>query len=126
MNARFADPKHHPEGLSPRVEPRLDLGREYCQVTYTYEQGGFTYSAEGLVRDFSKKGCGIRGTTIIPPIGSKTNLMVFLPGHIAPLYFEGTVSWTAGEFFGVKFPEMSPKDYQVLRQYMWNVMNGNL
>lgn len=123
MKARFASPKTLPDGLSSRVEPRMTLEREYCQVTYTYERGGLTYSAEGFVRDFSKKGCGIRGGTIIPPVGSHTSLTVLLPGQTAPLYFEATVSWIAGDFFGVQFPEVCPKDYQVLRQYMWNVMN---
>jgi hypothetical protein len=29
----------------------------------------------------------------------------------------------AGDYFGVRFPEMDKKDYARVRQYTWNVLN---
>lgn len=123
MNTRPADPNILQTDI-PQVQPPTGTEREplYCRVTFTYEADGLTYSAEGFTRDFSKSECGIRGS-IIPPVGSKTCLILCLLDQQASLSFDATITWVAGDFFGVQFPEVNEKDYTRIRRYMWNVLN---
>jgi hypothetical protein len=125
MKTRPADPNIHTQTHSPWVKLSTGDEREEpidCQVTYTYEADGFTYAGEGTTRDFSKIGCGIRGS-IIPPVGSKTRLTLYLLDPKASLSFDATITWVAGDYFGVQFPEVNERDYTRIRRYMWNVLN---
>jgi hypothetical protein len=94
----------------------------HCRVAYTYQAGGSTYTVDGATRDLCRIGCGIRGT-IIPPVGSKTSLRVYVPGQKLPLSLDARIAWVAGDYFGVRFPEMNKKDYLRVRQYMWSVLH---
>jgi hypothetical protein len=87
-----------------------------CRVTYSYQQ------AEGVIRDLSRTGCGIRGD-ILPPIGTHIRLTVYLEDEEPPLSLDATVTWKVGEFFGVDFERMDAKDYTRIRRYMWTVLN---
>jgi hypothetical protein len=94
-----------------------------CRVGYTYKVGEATYAVDGLTRDISRFGCGIRGA-IIPLVRSKTRLTLYLPNQKLPLSIDARVTWVTGDFFGVEFPEMKKEDYTRIRRYMWTVLNG--
>ena len=125
MNARPAVSKTHPQKTFPPFKNRRVAARERmsCRVTYTYQAGGATYAVDGVGRDFCKIGCGIRGS-IIPPVGSKTRLTIYLRGQKVPLPLDARVTWVAGDYFGVQFSQMNKRDYTRIRQYMWMVLNG--
>lgn len=124
MNAHTAVSKTQSQRIVPQFKNRRGAEREplHCRVTYTYQTGLSTYAVEGVARDLCKIGCGIRGT-IIPPVGSTTRLKVFLPGYKLPISLDARISWVAGDYFGVRFPEMNKKDYSRVRQYMWSLLN---
>ena len=110
---------NNPELPAPALEPWEQAERAFIyRVTYTYETRGATYSTEGLSRDFSRSGCGIRGT-IIPPVGSKIGVTLHF-GQNLDVSTTATITWVAGEFFGVGFHEMNKKDYVRIRQYIRN------
>jgi hypothetical protein len=104
---------------SRRVTQREPL---HCRVSYTYQAGGSTYTVEGVTRNMCRIGCGIRGT-ILPPVGSKTRLRVHLPGQKLPIALDARITWVAGDYFGVQFPEMEKKDYTRVREYLWRVLS---
>ena len=124
MHARTADLKTHLTRTLPRFNSQRAAPREplYCRVTYTYQVDGSTFAVDGVTRDLCRMGCAIRGT-IIPPVGSKTRLKVYLPGHKLPISLDAKITWVAGQYFGVQFPQMDRKDYARVRQYMWSVLN---
>jgi len=124
MNVRTADLKTHSQRTGPQFRNRRVAERQpaHCRVTYTYQAGGSTYTVDGVTRDVCRIGCGIRGT-IIPPVGSRTSLRVYLPGQKLPISLDARITWVAGDYFGVRFPEMNKKDYSRVRQYMWSVLN---
>ncbi len=124
MNARLAVQKTPSQRAVSPFKNRRVAEREpaHCRVAYTYQAGGSTYTVDGVTRDLCRIGCGIRGT-IMPPIGSKTSLRVYLPGQKLPILLDARITWVAGDYFGVRFPEMNKKDYSRVRQYMWSLLN---
>ena len=123
-------------GMKPsnmRIDPQkghtfLDRRRDaerapmYCRVTYAREEGDFTYIAEGLLRDLSKIGCGIRGRNP-PAVGSQITLTLYLQDRKPPLCLVGTiVSWVAGDFFGAKFPQLTVEERNRVQQHIWSCM----
>ena len=94
----------------------------YCRLSYSFQAGGVSYEAQGLTRDVSKTGCGILGN-IIPSAGTPIRLTLDLLDREAPLSFEGTVTWTVGEFFEVRLFDVDVKDYTRIRRYLWHVLN---
>jgi hypothetical protein len=124
MHARTADSKTHSQRTLPQFKNRRVAEREpmLCRVTYTYQVGSSTYAVDGVTRDLCRIGCGIRGTIIIPRVGSKTRLKVYLPGQKLPISSDARVTWVAGDYFGVQF-QLESKDYTRVRQYMWSVLN---
>jgi hypothetical protein len=127
MNARTAVSNTHSQRIVPEFKNRrvTDRERMHCRVTYTYQAGSSTYAVDGMSRDLCKIGCGIRGT-IIPPVGSKTRLKVYLGGHKLPIALDARISWVAGNYFGVRFPEMNKQDYTRVRRYLWTVLNTTM
>jgi hypothetical protein len=88
----------------------------YGHVTYTYKEGVYIYTIEGLIRDLSETGCGIRGP-MPQVVGSQIKVMLSLPDQQPPLCVSGAlVSWVAGDFFGVKFPKLKPHQYDRVQQ----------
>ena len=118
MHARTADLKTHLQRTLPQFKNRrvAERGPMRCRVTYTYQVGGSTYAVDGVTRDLCRIGCGVRGT-IMPAVGSRTRLKVYLPGQNLPISLDAWVNWVAGDYFGVRFPEMDRKDYMRVRQY---------
>jgi hypothetical protein len=125
MNARTVTPKTHVPRTLPLYKNERNTERKptCCRVGYTYQVGEATYTVDGLTRDISKFGCGIRGA-IIPPMRSKTRLTLYLPNQRLPLFLDARVIWVAGDYFGVQFPEMRKEDYMRVRRFMWTVLNG--
>ena len=119
------DPRNQPK--ITYQEHRSDAAREsvYCRLVYSYQGCGLTYHAEGIIRDFSKTGCGVRGT-IVPPVGSKTRLTLDLMDDKLPVSLDAKITWVAGEFFGVQFPEVNTKDYARIQRYMRNTVNRSV
>src|SRR5215204_7040394 len=110
MPARTAESKTQSQRTLSEFKNRRKAEREpmHWRVTYTYQGGGSTYIVEGVTRDFGKMGCGIRGT-IMPPVGSKTRLKVYLPSNKLPLSMDAKITWVAGDFFGVRIPNIDKK-----------------
>ena len=104
MNVRTADLKTHSQRTGPQFKNRRVAEREpaHCRVTYTYQAGGSTYTVDGVTRDLCRIGCGIRGT-ILPPVGSKTSLRVYLPGQKHPISLDARITWVAGDVLGSDF-----------------------
>ena len=90
----------------------------YGYATYTYKEGLFLYTIEGLIRDLSETGCGIRG--MMPQsVGSQIRVMLSLPDHQPPLCVSrAIVSWVDGHFFGVKFPKLKPHESERVHQHV--------
>ena len=86
----------------------------YGYATYTYKEGLFIYTIEGLIRDLSETGCDIRG---MKPqgVGSQIRVMLSLRDQQPPLCVSrAIVSWVAGDCFGIKFPKLKPQEYELL------------
>jgi hypothetical protein len=96
-----------------------------CRVTYMCKVDGVTHLVEGRMVDMSKTGCGIRGS-LLPPIGSDTTLTLHLLDRKPPLCFEGSVTWTAGDFFGVSIRELNEHDYTRIRRCLWKLHHLNM
>jgi hypothetical protein len=96
------------------------LGSISCRVTYSHEINGATHLAEGVTRDFSPIECTLRGS-VVPPVGSKTTLTLSLRDQYRPLSLDGTITWTAGEYFGVGLAELDDHDYKRILQWLWDV-----
>jgi hypothetical protein len=79
--------------------------------------GEATYAVDGTAQDISRSGCGIRGT-MIPPVGSKTRLALYLPDQKVPLSLDARIIRVAGNYFGVEFTGMKKDDYARIRRYM--------
>ena len=123
MRARTANSKKLSQKTLPPFKNRRIAEREpmHWRVTYTYQAGGSTYIVDGVTRDFGKMGCGIRGT-IMPPVGSKTRLKVYLPSNKLPISLDAKITWVAGDFFGVRIPNIDKKDYMRVGQYIRSVL----
>src|SRR5215207_4071073 len=72
----------------------------WCRLTYTCEVDGMTNFAQGLTADFCKTECDIRGN-VLPAVGGKTVLTLYLLDRKPPLSFDGTITWRAGDYFGM-------------------------
>ena len=88
----------------------------YGQATYTYMKGPFIYTIEGPIHDLSDSGCVIRGT--MPEIVGKHMKVRLSPDdEQEPLCIkDAVVSWVHGDYFGVTFPKLKPKQYSQLRE----------
>jgi len=115
--------------LAPRMNLQNKLGSRnrrggaerapmYAYATYTYKVGVFIYTIEGLIRDLSETGCGIRGTVPLG-VGSQIRVMLSLPDQQPPFCVSrAIVSWVAGHCFGVKFPKLKPHEYERVHQHI--------
>jgi hypothetical protein len=55
---------------------------------------------------------------MIPPVGSKTRLALYLPDQKVPLSLDARIIRVAGNYFGVEFTGMKKDDYARIRRYM--------
>lgn len=92
-----------------------------CGVTYSYEVNGHTH----LMCGFSAMECTIRGR-VLPPVGSQTTVTVSLRDHERPLSFNGTITSTSGECFGVGLAELQERDHKRILQWLWELGYVNM
>ena len=120
MNARYLNPSMKLQ-KTPVWRDRqggAERAPMYGHAIYTYKEGFYIYTVEGLIRDLSATGCDIRGT-MPQVVGSQIRVMLSLPDEQPPLCVRGAiVSWVAGEFFGVKFPKLKPHEYDRVHQHV--------
>ena len=89
----------------------------YGYATYSYKKGAFIYRVEGVISNLCKTGCNIQGTT--PQlVGSRMRVILSLNDQQPPMCVNGaTVSWFAGDSFGLKFPQLKPDDVVRLEKH---------
>jgi hypothetical protein len=87
------------------------------RATYTYEANGFRYTDEALLRDVSRHGCTIRGSTCLT-IGSKTSVNFYLSDQQRPLCVLARVISVRGTIFGVEFLQLSHSAYERLQRFI--------
>jgi len=89
---------------------------------------GLMYSAEdlkgelimgdGRVTDLSRRGLGIRGTTVVSP-GMELTMFLYLPDGQDPLFIvEARVAWSAGHRFGVHLLRMNLRERNRLHYFL--------
>jgi hypothetical protein len=110
--------QHKPASLDQSV---IAVASRYGHATYSYKEGLYIYTVDGVIRDLSETGCSIRGT-IPQVVGSKIRIRLCLSDQLPPLPVNGAIiSWFAGGYFHVKFPKLKPNDLLRLQQYLCKV-----
>lgn len=56
-----------------------------------------------------------------PTLGQQERETLSLRDHNSPVLLDGTIAWTAGEYFGVHIPQLGDKDYQQIRRNLWEL-----
>lgn len=105
---------------SPTIERRR-IGRTCVSLSLMYSgiNGEDVLIGDGSVVDLSEDGLGIRGNCPVNA-GMELTLFLYLPNDEEPLFVsEATVAWTAGSLFGVEFKEVSRRDGDRMRAYLY-------
>ena len=90
-----------------------------CQITYSGEEGARIVTGEGTLKNLSKTGCKILGTTTSSLRGSLT-LHLHLEDGQAPLCLtDAIVSGIDKSTFSVRFPSLSSTDRKRLQNVVW-------
>jgi PilZ domain-containing protein len=88
-------------------------------VTYTGTEGARFITSKGSLRDLSKTGCKILGTTL-PAIGGSLMVTLYLNDGQAPLCLtDATVSWIKGSVFAVRFPKLTDDERKRIQAVIW-------
>lgn len=89
------------------------------EVTYTGTEGARFITSTGSLKDLSKTGCKIVGTTL-PPIGGTVTVTLYLNDGHAPLCLtDATVSWIKGNVFAVRFPKLTEDERKRIQGVIW-------
>ena len=110
--------------LAPRANTPLD--RRYAEralihheVTYTSTEGARFITSTGALKDLSKTGCKIIGTTL-PAIGGCITITLRLNDGQAPLCLtDASVSWIKGNVFAVRFPRLTDDERKRIQGVIW-------
>jgi c-di-GMP-binding flagellar brake protein YcgR len=110
--------------IPPR--PHAPLDRRYAEralihheVTYTGTEGARFTTSTGSLKDLSKTGCKILGTTL-PPIGGSVTVTLYLNDGQSPLCLsDSTVSWIKGNVFAVRFPKLADHERKRIQGVIW-------
>jgi c-di-GMP-binding flagellar brake protein YcgR len=102
------------------------LDRRYAEralihqdVTYTGTEGARFTTSKGSLKDLSKTGCRIVGTTL-PAAGVRLTLTLSLEDGQAPLRLtDATVSWIKGNVFAVRFPKLTEDERKRIQATIW-------
>jgi len=98
--------------LDRRDAERVPLA---AAVSYVSDPCTGLTRGEGRLDDLSKTGCKIIGPLLM--VGTKATLVIHLNDDEAPLSLSGVeVTWSDGESFGVRFPELKGPDRQRLQE----------
>jgi hypothetical protein len=108
----------------PRAHAPLD--RRYAEraliqheVTYTGTEGARFITSTGSLKDLSKTGCKVAGTTL-PGIGARVTITLYLnDGHPPLRLTDATVSWINGNVFAVRFPKLVDEERKRIQGVIW-------
>ena len=109
---------------APRAHAPLD--RRYAEralihdeVTYTSTEGARFTTSNGSLKDLSKTGCKVLGTTL-PAVGGHLTITLYLNDGQAPFCLtEATVSWIKGNVFAVRFPKLTEEERKRIQGAIW-------
>jgi len=88
-------------------------------ITYSGEEGARIVTGEGHLKNLSKTGCKILGSTTCS-LGSCLTLVLHLEDGQAPMGLTGvTVSWVSKDSFAVRFPRLSGDERKRLQEVIW-------
>jgi c-di-GMP-binding flagellar brake protein YcgR len=110
----------------PARSTHAPLDRRYAErapiqheVTYTGTEGARFVTSRGSLRDLSKTGCKVLGTTL-PPVGGHISITLYLGDGQAPLSLtDATVSWIKGNVFAVRFPKLLDDERKRIQNVIW-------
>lgn len=89
------------------------------QATYTSTEGARFTTSTGCLKDLSKTGCKILGTTL-PAIGGSVTVTLYLDDGQAPLCLtDATVSWIKGNVFALRFPRLTEDERKRIQAVIW-------
>jgi c-di-GMP-binding flagellar brake protein YcgR len=89
------------------------------EVTYTGTEGARFTTSKGSLRDLSRTGCKIAGTTL-PAAGVHLTITLYLNDGQAPLCLtDATVSWIKGDVFAVRFPKLTDAERKRIQGVIW-------
>ena len=116
----------HPAVQSSHQKVHSLLDRRYaervafrCQITYSGEEGARIVTGGGTLRNLSKTGCKILGTTT-SSLGGSLTLHLHLEDGQAPLCLtDAIVSGIDKSTFSVRFPSLSLDDRKRLQDIVW-------
>jgi len=90
-----------------------------CQITYSGEEGARIVTGGGTLKNLSKTGCKILGTTT-SSLGGSLTLHLHLEDGQAPLCLtDAIVSGIDKSTFSVRFPSLSSTDRKRLQNVVW-------
>jgi c-di-GMP-binding flagellar brake protein YcgR len=109
---------------TPRAHDPLD--RRYAEralihyeVTYSGTEGARFITSRGSLKDLSKTGCKIIGSTF-PAIGSRIMVTLHLNDQQAPLCLTNAiVSWIKGNVFALRFPKLADDERKRIQAVIW-------
>ena len=109
---------------APRAHAPLDRRHAeraliHHEVTYTATEGARFTTCTGSLKDLSKTGCKIIGTTL-PVAGARVTITLYFNDAQAPLCLtDATVSWIKGNVFAVRFPKLTDDERKRIQEVVW-------
>ena len=108
----------------PRTHAALD--RRYAEralihydVTYSGTEGARFTTSKGSLKDLSKTGCKVSGTTL-PAIGGRVTVTLYLNDGQTPLCLtDAVVSWIKGNIFALRFPKLTDDERKRIQAIIW-------
>jgi len=108
-----------PSTHTPLDRRHAERAQIHHEVTYTGTEGARFVTSTGSLKDLSKSGCKILGTTL-PAIGDSVTITLHLNDGQAPLQLtDVTVSWIRGSVFAVRFPKLTDDERKRIQGVIW-------
>ncbi len=99
------------------------LDRRYAErvpiryrISYSGEEGARIVTGEGTLKDLSKTGCKILGSTTSSLGSSLTMRLCLEDGHPPMCLTDVIVSWISRDSFAVRFPRLSAEERKRLQE----------
>jgi len=108
-----------PSAHAPLDRRYAERALTHQDVTYTGTEGARFTTSRGSLKDLSKTGCKIVGTTL-PAAGGRLTVTMYLDDGQAPLRLaDATVSWIKGNVFAVRFPKLTDDERKRIQGVIW-------